>query len=194
MSLLTLQALASRRAEHVLFSPLTSKVEPGDYVEVVGVNGAGKSTLLRTLAGLHQQFVGSFECAPFLFAGHRLGLDPLLTGVENLVWFCRLSSGEITSEEIHSALERVAVLSVSRRHVGQLSHGQQRRVVMAKWLLTDSPVWLLDEPLNALDQAGQDLLVEIIDEHCQEGGSVLCATHTPLAIKNKTTLQLSAQF
>ena len=89
---LTLQfdALACQRDGRVLFAALNLVVEAGTCVELLGANGAGKSTLLRTLAGLHSQYQGSFVAPPGVYQGHRLGLDELLTPMENLAWFSGL--------------------------------------------------------------------------------------------------------
>ena len=82
--LLQLKDLSCQRDDRVLFEPVNLTVAPGDCVELLGPNGAGKSTLLRTLAGLHGQYTGAFWCDNFLFQGHRVALDELLTPIENL--------------------------------------------------------------------------------------------------------------
>jgi heme exporter protein A len=71
-----------------------------------------------------------------------------------------------------------------------MSAGQQRRVAMARWLLSSRKLWLLDEPLTALDASAQDLLRDVIAEHCATGGAVICATHHAIAIDGKSELRL----
>ena len=162
--------------------------------ELVAPNGAGKTTLLRCVAGLYEQFSGDISIAPFVFSGHRLGLDPRLNAIENLTWLVslNLSGAAVSQQQMVSALDRTGVAHVALKPLNQLSQGQQRRVVMARWLLGQVGVWLLDEPLNALDASGQALLRTLLAEHCKKGGGALVATHTPLEIDrvNVQTLAL----
>ena len=180
--MLTLDQLVCKRDERSLFEPVSLRVEPGQCVELLGANGAGKSTLLRTLAGIHSQFDGAYTCADFLYQGHRLGLDELLCPIENLRWYASVRGVELAESRLRETLERVGMLGDALTPTQQLSQGQQRRVAMARWLLASAELWLLDEPYTALDQAGQGLLNEVIEDHCDGGGAVFCATHTPLTV------------
>ena len=74
----------------------------------------------------------------------------------------------------------------------EMSAGQQRRVAMARWLVSVRKLWLLDEPLTALDASGQALMAQIISDHCQAGGAVVCATHSALPIPGKRSLTLAS--
>lgn len=188
--MLTLNALCCERDSRGLFSPLTLAVQAGQYVELLGANGSGKSTLLRTLAGLHSQYVGTFIADSALFQGHRLGLDGLLSPVENLAWFAGLEGSEQTLEKLLDTLQRTGVVSRAFDPCSTLSAGQQRRVAMARWVLSPRRLWLLDEPLTALDIDAQGLMRDIIQEHCAGGGAVVCATHSALDVTGKTTLTL----
>ena len=191
--LLNATALSCERGGQRLFSPISLSVLPGDYVELMGANGSGKSTLLRTLAGLHSQFTGEYLSQDPLYQGHRLGLDGLLTPLENLAWFAGLEDYPSDRERTLSALDRAGVLVKAYSLCSAMSAGQQRRVAMARWLLSSRKVWLLDEPLTALDASAQDLLREVIAEHCASGGAVICATHNPIDICNKSELILQAE-
>jgi heme exporter protein A len=163
---------------------------PGDYVELVGANGSGKSTLLRTLAGLHSQFAGEYRSKDALYQGHRLGLDGLLTPLENLAWLAALEDHTLEHDITLNALDRAGVLTKAHSPCSAMSAGQQRRVAMARWLLSSRKLWLLDEPLTALDASAQDLLRDVIAEHCATGGAVICATHHAIAIDGKSELRL----
>ena len=77
-------ALSCQRDQRDLFEPLNLVVGPGECIELLGPNGSGKSTLLRTLAGLHSQYQGEYNSVAAVYQGHRLGLDELLTPLENL--------------------------------------------------------------------------------------------------------------
>ena len=192
--LLSVNALSCERGGRRLFSPLTLSVLPGDYVELIGANGSGKSTLLRTLAGLHSQFTGEYLSQDVLYQGHRLGLDGLLTPLENLAWFAGLEDQTLDHEATLNALQRAGVLTKAYSICSAMSAGQQRRVAMARWLLSARKLWLLDEPLTALDASAQDLLRDVIAEHCANGGAVICATHNAIAIDGKSELVLDASI
>ena len=193
---LTLQfdSLVCQRDGRALFAEVNLAVEAGSCLEILGANGAGKSTLLRTLAGLHSQYRGCFDCPPGVYQGHRLGLDELLTPLENLAWFAGLEGCSFEPSQALTFATRLGILPLVHTPCGKLSAGQQRRVAMIRWRLSPRKVWLLDEPLTALDTNAQRLLNEIIAEHCQSGGIVVCATHTDLSVPQKIILNLRPQL
>ena len=184
--------LVSLRNGRAIFDPVTLALAAGDALEVVGPNGAGKTTLMRTLAGLHGQFAGTFHAASLLFQGHRLGLDELLTPLENIRWHAELDGRELADDVLADALNKVAMAGYAFTPVGKLSQGQQRRVAMARWLCAERRLWLLDEPVTALDDAGQSLLCSVLDEHLAAGGAVMYSTHVALAVTSKRALRLRA--
>ncbi|NKB97268.1 MAG: heme ABC exporter ATP-binding protein CcmA [Pseudomonadales bacterium] len=190
--------LASTRNGEPVFEPLAFACGAGQSVEIVGPNGSGKTTLLRTLAGLHSQFEGQFvlgsEQDPIypLYQGHRIGLDESLSALDNLGWFSALVGKKIAEKDTVDVLARVGALKFAQTPIGQLSQGQQRRVAMARWLQDDARLWLLDEPLTALDTDAQALLVELIDEGVTDGKTVLYATHASMPVKDKSMLTITA--
>ena len=192
MTLLRVQAFAAKRRNAALFKPLNWTLQAGQYLEITGANGSGKTTLLRVLAGLYDQYEGEFHASSPLYSGHRLGLDPLLSAVENLRWLGHLNDQNLSNEQLLTALRRVGVVQQAVRPVGQLSQGQQRRVGMAYWLLSTASVWLLDEPLNALDSGGRSLVTELVEQHLAAAGAVVCATHLPLGLSGQQVIQLEA--
>lgn len=188
---LTLNQLVCTREERPLFEPLSTVLVSGDCVELLGPNGAGKTTLLRSLAGLYGQYEGTFECSDFLFQGHHTGLDELMTPLENLAWFGGLEGRAVAMDEAADVLREVGMFAYAMTPCQQLSQGQQRRVTMARWLLSGAKLWLLDEPYTSLDKDGQKLLNTILARHCGNGGAVLAATHMPLSVGAKRALSLS---
>ncbi|MEM7080253.1 MAG: heme ABC exporter ATP-binding protein CcmA [Pseudomonadota bacterium] len=188
---IALRGLVCQRAGRDLFAPLDLRVEAGSLVELRGANGSGKSTLLRTLNGVHQQYRGQFTIDPCLFQGHRLGLDELLSPLENLRFAAALHDRQLDEDGAFAALERFGVVRYGLTRMADLSAGQQRRVAMARWYLAALPVWLLDEPFTALDADGQALLTQLMVEHCATGGVIVCATHMPVPIEAKTLLSLA---
>ena len=183
--MLVFDQLSCKRDERALFVPLSDEIRAGECVALTGPNGAGKTTLLRTLAGIHTQFDGAFSAAEFLYSGHRVALDDLLTPVENLRWYAALNGDALSDAELREALVRVDMLALAMTPCQRFSQGQLRRVGMARWLLSKARLWLLDEPLTSLDRAGQALLNEIIAAHIDAGGAVFCATHAPLTVTSR---------
>ena len=189
-SVLRMLALSCQRDQRDLFEPLNLVVGPGECIELLGPNGSGKSTLLRTLAGLHSQYRGEYHSVAAVYQGHRLGLDELLSPLENLAWFAGLQDQRLDRDHALAALARLGLLAEAHTACYRLSAGQQRRAAIARWLLAEHPLWLLDEPFNALDVQSRVLLNEILYEHCQAGGAVVCATHLQLQVDGKVTLEL----
>ena len=185
--LLTLSGLACQREGRDLFDDLNYQVAPGDYVELTGPNGSGKSTLLRSIAGLFADYSGVIEAAPFLYVGHRAAVSPLLSPLDNCQWFLDLVGSDADPQP---ALARVGLAGFEEILCQQLSAGQQRRVALARLILAQRPLWLLDEPLTALDDSGQHLVCQLIEQHIGTAGAVVCATHQPLGLSATRALVL----
>ncbi|MXW49501.1 MAG: heme ABC exporter ATP-binding protein CcmA [Gammaproteobacteria bacterium] len=173
--LLTMTDLACTRGGRRLLDGFDLTLGAGGCTEVRGANGSGKSTLLRIAAGLFADYSGAVEAAPRHYLGHRNGVSALLSPLENLKLYERPGG-----HSVREALTRVGLQDALNAPSGQLSQGQQRRVGLARLLLGDKPLWLLDEPLTALDADGRRLVRELVEAHCHRGGAVLCATHQPL--------------
>ncbi len=184
--------LACRRGERVLFRDLRFAVSSGAMIEVTGANGAGKSSLLRMLAGLMQAEAGTITYSLngkaltkddepshnlIHYLGHFDGLKTQMTPLENLGFAARYFGGQTSAE---TALARVGLSAQAELPVGYLSAGQRRRLSLARCLVLARPLWLLDEPASALDDAGKKLVGEIIAAHVAGGGIVLAATHERL--------------
>lgn len=186
-ALLSVHGLSCERDGRLLFDGLAMSLHPGDCLELRGPNGSGKSTLLRAVAGLYPDYTGTIEAADSLYVGHRPGIAALLTAAENLGWYAALRPGGLG---VAAALARVGMTGYERVACQQMSAGQQRRVALARLLTCPAPLWLLDEPLTALDGAGQGLVRELIDAQRRNGGAVLCATHQPLELSGAGVLSL----
>ena len=185
--LLTTADLSCERDGRMLFSDLHITLSAGECLQVMGPNGSGKSTLLRCVAGLFPDFDGTVEAEPALYLGHKLGISLLLSAEENLRWYQGLAGQAAPVAEV---LERVGMAGYERVVCQRLSAGQQRRVGLARLLICNSPLWLLDEPLTALDEAGHRLVTGLITDHLASGGGAFCATHQPLSVPQAGTLEL----
>ena len=196
--------LAARRGTARLFSGLSLAVAPGTALVVTGANGRGKTTLLRMLAGLTLPEAGEIRLdgervaafAPALraavtFAGHALALKDELTARENLASLVALSGASASGAELDAALERVALGERAGLAARVLSQGQRRRVGLARLALSRRRVWILDEPVTALDAAGAGLLADLVAAHLDRGGLAVASTHAPLSLPPQRARALS---
>lgn len=186
-ALLDVQDFRCERDGRVLFDGLGLTLPAGQCLELRGPNGSGKSTLLRAIAGLFPDYGGTIVARESLYLGHRPGISALLTAEENLRWYQALRPGP---GSVASALAQVGMAGYERVACQRMSAGQQRRVGLARLLLCQAPLWLLDEPLTALDSAGTELVRRLIAGQLERGGAVLCATHQPLGLPDSDIVSL----
>jgi len=187
--------LAARRGTARLFAGLGLAVAAGDALVVTGANGRGKTTLLRMLAGLTIPEAGEIRLdgapvsafspalrAAVTFAGHALALKDEMSARENLASLVTLCGAQVDDDELDAALDRVALGERKRLPSRLLSQGQRRRVGLARLALSRRRVWILDEPVTALDASGAALLGELVAGHLERGGLAVASTHAPLAL------------
>src|SRR5687768_4967125 len=182
--------LTVERGGRTLFSELSIEVAGGGLVLLRGPNGAGKTSLLLALAGLLRPEAGKIEyreagtSAPRAALAHLLlvqnGVKGKLTVAENLS-FWRAVNGP-SGDELGAALMRVGLGGLEDIEAGHLSTGQQRRLALARLLVSRRTIWLLDEPTAALDAQGEALVGALIGEHLNGGGLAIVATHHDLAV------------
>ena len=196
---LTAEALSGARGGITVFDGLSFEVRPRRPLIVRGPNGAGKSTLLRLLAGYLKPRAGRLEwrsphgtrrrVEPELvhYLGHLEGLKPALSVAANLrFWASYLAA----SAAIEEGLRRFGLDTLADIPLALLSAGQRKRASLARLLVAGRPVWLLDEPLVALDAEGRALLVTSLEEHLLRGGLAVVTTHEPLALADAGELAL----
>ncbi|MYD43600.1 MAG: heme ABC exporter ATP-binding protein CcmA [Gammaproteobacteria bacterium] len=190
--LLTISNLNVEVADKVLFPNLSLQVREGELVEIHGANGVGKSTLLRYIIGTRRSPNGTLirVSDDVVYVGQKSGLNPTLTPLENLRWFTQITGSKRTPKELMGALMQVGLGSFMRTPTGALSAGQIRRCGLAKLVVSDAKLWVLDEPLTSLDASATEWLREAISEHRNKNGAVICATHASLGLPAATTLQL----
>ena len=183
-----------------------AKASPSSGINLIyGENGSGKTSLLRALAGLTPPQAGKVAWrgvdvaedpetwrGRLAWLGHLEGLKGDLTVVENLLFAERLRGGE-AGDRLDGALVAFDLTGLAAREVRTLSAGQRRRTALARILLSQAPLWLLDEPLNALDAPAQAAFRTALQVHLAAGGLAIAATHAELGIEGRS-LELPKPF
>lgn len=191
-------ALGVGRGDTVLARDIALSIPAGRGLILRGPNGAGKSTLLLTLAGLLTPLEGSVvleghdeELGPaFHHCGHRNAIRTRLTAIETLQFWLGINGNPAMA--VAEALERVGLRRQAKLDAAYLSAGQQRRLALARLLVSARPVWLLDEPTSALDAEGQELLAGLIEDHLGAGGIAVIASHDAIGVDGLGVLTLEA--
>lgn len=201
--MLEVSNLACTRGDHQLFSGLSFSLSAGELMQVEGANGSGKTTLLRTLCGFMQPTAGEIRWrgqevgelgeaffAEMSYLGHLNAIKDELSALENLRITSGLAGCEVNEAKALAALRRMGLRRREHLPVKVLSQGQCRRVSLSKLLIIKSSLWILDEPLTALDVGAVDLMQELIGEHLSNGGMAIFTTHQPLQVAGIETRQL----
>ena len=180
--MLAAQNLHCVRGGRQLFADLSFAVPAGTLLRVSGANGAGKTSLLRMLCGL-LLIVEPYVVQGF-FIGHLAGIKDEFTAAENLIFAAALSGVDITAAIARAALEQLGLARFAHMPVRMLSQGQRRRVALARLALPDTTaaLWVLDEPLSALDNDAADCVLSLIDARLAAGAVVVMTSHQPFTV------------
>ncbi|MEN6588032.1 MAG: cytochrome c biogenesis heme-transporting ATPase CcmA [Sulfuricella sp.] len=199
--------LACVRGERTLFKHLNFTLSAGELLLVQGPNGSGKTSLLRMVCGLlspefgdilwgGEKISGARESyhAEMTYFGHAPAVKEDLSAAENLSFSCQLAGISVDRDAVKGALGHLGLGHCLNLPAKSLSQGQRRRVALSRLLLVKAKLWILDEPLTALDQAALQLVQSLIGEHLQAGGMALMTTHQPVMIQGvePKILQLKA--
>src|SRR6202047_2915296 len=181
------------RGGREVFSGVDFDAGAGEALAVTGPNGSGKTSLLRLIAGLLTVAGGSIdleggqaeltlpEQAHYL--GHRDALKPALSVEENLAFWRNFLGGG--ASDATEGFLKVGLDHAAQLRAAYLSAGQRRRLSIARLLVVRRPIWLLDEPANSLDTAGQSMFAALMGDHLARGGLIIAATHAPLGVQAK---------
>lgn len=201
----SIEQLAVERGGRTIVSGINLSIEPGWALQIHGANGSGKTTLLGALAGLLPLVRGrvcwrgdDVRRAPrqfrseLAYVGHANGVSDDLTVLENIRFAALLGTADATHDDDgddgggdsasreDEVLDQAGLRALRHTRLSRLSQGQRRRVALARLMLGRKPLWLLDEPGDALDASATDWFTACIDTHLRAGGIVALTTHRPL--------------
>lgn len=180
--------------DRLALDQVTLRVRTGARAALVGANGAGKSTLLKAIVGLVPVTGGTIDIhgASFRSCRQRVAYLPQVTEVDwrfpvsvarlvlsgryvHLGWLRR--PGRAERDLARESMERLGIDSLAERQIGQLSGGQRQRALLARALVQQADVVLLDEPFAAVDAESRSVVLDVLDQLRQDGITVLLATH-----------------
>jgi heme exporter protein A len=185
--------LTKRFGEKRVLNKVDVELDAPGFLLVTGPNGSGKTTLLRVLAGLDAPSAGEVVLPERGTIGY-LGHEPLvyreLTPLENLHLFARLYRVPERGERIGMLLERFGLWEVRDQRVSTFSRGMRQRLGLCRVLLHEPSLVIFDEPFNALDETGSNLLDETLDDLAARS-AVIVATHDPARVERLATQRLA---
>lgn len=175
-----------------IFKGLTLQVPGGSILHIRGANGTGKTTLLKLIAALHQPLRGEMRYlgtpvasqantyqSNLCFVGHKPGINPYLSLAENCMYDDQFANSGLSIIDLADVFGLQAEL---HKMTALLSAGQQRQAALLRLWMTKAQVWVLDEPLVALDDKAQTVLMNKVREHKRQGGMVILTSHQPLTL------------
>ncbi len=194
------KSLECIRDDRMLFEDLCFTINPGEALVLEGQNGSGKTSLLRIICGIRLPESGKvlwegediFRLGPefrefIAYLGHKDGSKQDLTPMENL----RIAQGLGKAKEdisLDEALDQVGLYGFEDVLTRNLSAGQQRRLAIARLLVIDAKLWILDEPFTSLDRMGIEQMERLFEEHLQRGGMAAMTTHHRIGFKDEVKL------
>jgi len=201
--MLELSKLGCVRGDRRLFSGLDFAVSPGTFVQLTGPNGSGKTSLLRILCGLlapaegqvkwngaNIRSLGEEYFTAVTYLGHRHSVKDEFSAVENLKVSNGLNGIELSKERARVVLEQMGLAGRDLLPARLLSEGQRRRVALARLLVCNTKLWLLDEVMTSLDKGAVALVRSLIENHLAGGGIAMVATHQELELSAPLTKRL----
>ncbi len=201
-ALLQTNDLCCVKDDRVLFENLNLSLYEGQILLVEGKNGSGKTSLLRILTGLNLPESGEVlwkgkpisEVGPDYYeqvnyVGHHDGIKRDLTCLENL----RLvqAMGKPMPIDLDDALDKVNLYRFGDNFVATLSAGQKRRLALARLVVTEAKLWIMDEPFTSLDKSSMAMFQEMFEQHLATGGIIIMTSHHDIEMSDSDVLRLN---
>jgi heme exporter protein A len=195
--------LSCVRDDRTLFENLSFRLQSGQILLLEGRNGSGKTSLLRLLCGMRQPDAGQilwnsediYQLGPEYFAhisyvGHKDGVKQDLTAYENLK-LARGLGAPNANISIDEALDQVELWGFDDVPARNLSAGQQRRLALARLLVTRANLWILDEPFTSLDTLGISIVETLFANHVAQGGMLAVTSHHKVTLDDAEIIRIN---
>lgn len=176
---LQVRNLVYTREDKLLFNNFDLEINPGQWVVIRGANGIGKTTLLKLISGLLTPDSGEIRNKPLAYLGHKNGHRPYMKVRDQLYSKAKLLK---VDADIDILLKQCGLTHLQDMRICELSAGQQRQVALASLLLSQNPLWLVDEPFSNLDEVSRALFMDVFSQHVQSGGAICQTSHTPIPL------------
>ena len=179
--LLEVKGVAKAFGPRLLFRRVDAALMPGTLSLLAGANGAGKSTLMRVMAGLTRADAGTISLnipeEKLGYMAHATFLYPGLSATENLMFWAKAAGLNNAAARVKAALETVGLSRHAEERAGIFSRGMAQRLNLARLILTDPKIILLDEPATGLDVASRRMLLDLMLEARSRGAGILWISH-----------------
>jgi len=202
--ILEIKSIKLIRNDKLVFNKFNLKLMKYQTLILVGDNGSGKSSLMDLIVGILNPLDGKIKINKkninelgvlkkkvFTYIPHKDSLKENLTIRENLEIWLDLLNISYTKEGFKKKLSFFNLYNGKDINVGNLSHGQRKKVSLTKLLFSNTNLWLLDEPINGLDKKSSSNLIRLINNKSKEGGSIIISSHIDLKIKKSKKIILS---
>ncbi|MEE2705263.1 MAG: heme ABC exporter ATP-binding protein CcmA [Pseudomonadota bacterium] len=194
VSKLIVSNLSTSRGGKMIFDKLSFSLAPGEILLVKGENGSGKSTLLSNLANILPPTSGKIclktrETQKVRYIGHKLAIKTTLTVRQNLSFWCKLYNAN--NKFFEKSVKDFSLSHFLDFQINKLSAGLIKRVSLARLLIGESLLWILDEPYINMDKKNIELLNKIIEINLNKGIMVVIASHQPIQIDSHKSLDLA---
>ena len=201
-ALLQTRDLSCVKDDRVLFEGINLSLNAGQILLVEGKNGSGKTSLLRILTGLSLpesgdvlwqgrpiSEVGADYYEQVNYVGHHDGIKRDLTCLENL----RLvqAMGKPLPIDLDEALDKVNLYRFGDNYVATLSAGQKRRLALARLVVTEALLWIMDEPFTSLDKASMAMFQVMFEQHLEKGGVIVLTSHHDIEMPQSDVVRLN---
>jgi len=194
---LELKNITCERGNRQLFEKLEFALAVGHAIHIRGENGSGKSSLLKIIALLNHPQQGEIfwqgesvykfpesYVDELLYLGHKGGINLQLTAVQNLNWYLAIQgkADSACNEQYSDVFKLLGLYGFEDIPARQLSAGQRRKILLARLILQEKKIWLLDEPLVSLDSQTIKTLEDLMNRHLEQGGLIIFSSHQDIKL------------
>lgn len=190
---LSLKNVSCVRNLSVIFNNLNLEIYGGQLYRLIGSNGSGKSSLLKIIAHILPStsgLINYYDYEQVIFIGHDKAIKYEVTVLDNVLFWANFYCQNPNDIDFEHVLKSLNLYHLKDMKTYMLSEGQRKRLSLSKLMFVPARLWLLDEPFTGLDQKSIAQVMSIIDNHVQNQGAVIIATHLHLELQNQNIINI----